>query len=218
MLNFDALLFDLDGTLLDTAPDFITALKTQLRLHGREPMDDHIIRSCVTNGSVGIIEQGFGMRQDHPDFEPLREEFLELYYGNLADKTALFSGLQQVLDECAARNIPWGIVTNKPWKYTEPALTQLGLMADAATVICPDHVAQPKPDPEAMYLACSQIDIAPTNCLYVGDHVRDIDAGRAAGMGTIAAGWGYIEADEDILNWNADWVVQQSRNLYSLLF
>jgi len=218
MLNFDALLFDLDGTLLDTAPDFITALKTQLRLHGREPMDDHIIRSCVTNGSVGIIEMGFGMDQDHPEFEPLREEFLALYFANLADKTALFSGLQQVLDECAERDIPWGIVTNKPWKYTEPALTQLGLMADAATVICPDHVAEPKPHPEPMHLACSQIDIAPANCLYVGDHVRDIDAARAAGMRTIAAGWGYIEADEDISSWNADWIVQQSRNLYSLLF
>ena len=108
MLNFDALLFDLDGTLLDTAPDFITALKTQLQRHGREPMADAMIRTCVTNGSVGIIEQGFGMQQDHPQFEPLREEFLELYFSNLADKTALFSGLQLVLDDCAARNIAWG--------------------------------------------------------------------------------------------------------------
>ena len=218
MLNFDALLFDLDGTLLDTAPDFITALKTQLRRHGREPMPDSMIRNCVTNGSVGIIEQGFGMPQNHPEFEPLREEFLALYFDNLADKTALFSGLQQVLDDCAERGIPWGIVTNKPWKYTEPALTQLNLMSGAATVICPDHVAQPKPDPEAMYLACSQIDIAPANCLYVGDHVRDIDAGRAAGMRTIAAGWGYIEAGQDIHDWNADFVVQQSHELHSLLF
>ena len=218
MLNFDALLFDLDGTLLDTAPDFITALKTQLQRHGREPMADAMIRTCVTNGSVGIIEQGFGMQQDHPQFEPLREEFLELYFSNLADKTALFRGLQLVLDDCAARNIPWGIVTNKPWKYTEPALTQLNLMSGAATVICPDHVAEPKPHPEPMYLACAQIDIDPANCLYVGDHVRDIDAGRAAGMRTIAAGWGYIEAGEDIHGWNADWVVQQSQELHSLLF
>jgi phosphoglycolate phosphatase len=218
MLNFDALLFDLDGTLLDTAPDFITALKTQLRRHGREPMPDTLIRSCVTNGSVGIIEQGFGMAQDHPEFEPLREEFLALYHGNLADKTALFSGLQQVLDDCAERSIPWGIVTNKPWKYAEPALTQLNLMSGAATVICPDHVAQPKPHPEAMYLACSQIAIAPANCLYVGDHVRDIDAGRAAGMRTIAAGWGYIEAGQDIHDWNADFVVHQSHQLHSMLF
>ena len=218
MLNFDALLFDLDGTLLDTAPDFITALKTQLRRHGREPMPNAIIRNCVTNGSVGIIEQGFGMPQDHPEFEALREEFLALYFNKLADKTALFSGLQQVLDDCTERGIPWGIVTNKPWKYTEPALTQLNLMSGAATVICPDHVAQPKPDPEAMYLACSQIDIAPANCLYVGDHVRDIDAGRAAGMRTIAAGWGYIEAGQDIHDWNADFVVQQSHELHSLLF
>ena len=218
MLNFDALLFDLDGTLLDTAPDFITALKIQLQRHGREPLPDNMIRACVTNGSVGLIQRGFGMEPDHPQFKTLREEFLELYFGNLADKTSLFEGLQQVLDECAARNIPWGIVTNKPWKYTEPVLVQLNLMDDAATVICPDHVAQPKPDPEAMHLACSEIRIAPANCLYVGDHVRDIDAGRAAGTRTIAAGWGYIGANENIHHWNADWIVDKSHELHSLLF
>ena len=218
MLNFDALLFDLDGTLLDTAPDFITALKIQLQRHGREPLADEVIRTCVTNGSVGLIQRGFDMPTDHPQFETLREEFLALYLSNLADKTALFAGLQQVLDECSTRNIPWGIVTNKPWKYTEPALIELGLMDSAATVICPDHVALPKPDPEAMYLACSQINIAPDKCLYVGDHVRDIDAGRAAGMATVAAGWGYIETGENIHHWNADWVVDQSHELHSLLF
>jgi phosphoglycolate phosphatase len=218
MLNFNALLFDLDGTLLDTAPDFITAMQTQLQRHGRDPIADHAIRSWVTNGSGGLIEKGFDMPQDHPQFETLREEFLALYFSNLADKTKLFSGLQQVLDECSARDIPWGIVTNKPWKYTEPALVQLNLMDGAATVICPDHVAQPKPDPEAMHLACRQINIAPVDCIYVGDHIRDIDAGRAAGMRTIAAGWGYIEAAENIHHWNADWIVDQSHQLHSLLF
>jgi phosphoglycolate phosphatase len=218
MLDFNALLFDLDGTLLDTAPDFITAMQTQLQRHGRDPIPDHAIRNWVTNGSVGLIEKGFDMAQDHPQFETLREEFLALYFSNLADKTALFGGLQQVLDECSAQDIPWGIVTNKPWKYTEPALVQLNLMDGAATVICPDHVAQPKPDPEAMHLACSQINIAPADCIYVGDHIRDIDAGRAAGMRTIAAGWGYIEAQENIHHWNADWIVDQSHQLHSLLF
>ena len=218
MLEFKALLFDLDGTLLDTAPDFITALNKQLELHGRAPLPDHAIRTSVTNGSIGLIQDGFGMAPDHPQFEILREEFLELYFANLADKTALFAGLQLVLDDCAARNIPWGVVTNKPWRYTESAMVQLGLMDVAATVICPDHVKHAKPDPESILLACSKIATAPQDCLYVGDHVRDIDAGRAAGTRNIAAAWGYIEASENIHNWQADWIVDQSQQLHELLF
>jgi phosphoglycolate phosphatase len=218
MLEFKALLFDLDGTLLDTAPDFISALNKQLELHGRAPLPDHAIRTSVTNGSVGLIQDGFGMAPDHPQFEILREEFLELYFANLADKTALFAGLQLVLDDCAARNIPWGVVTNKPWRYTESAMIQLGLMDAAATVICPDHVKYAKPDPESILLACAEIATAPQDCLYVGDHVRDIDAGRAAGTRNIAAAWGYIEASENIHNWQADWIIDQSEQLHGLLF
>ena len=218
MLEFKALLFDLDGTLLDTAPDFISALNKQLELHGRAPLPDHAIRTSVTNGSVGLIQDGFGLAPDHPQFEILREEFLELYFANLADKTALFAGLQLVLDDCAARNIPWGVVTNKPWRYTESAMVQLGLMDAAATVICPDHVKHAKPDPESILLACAEIATAPQDCLYVGDHVRDIDAGRAAGTRNIAAAWGYIEASENIHNWQADWIVDQSEQLHGLLF
>ena len=218
MLEFKALLFDLDGTLLDTAPDFITALNKQLELHGRAPLPDHAIRTSVTNGSIGLIQDGFGMAPDHPQFEILREEFLELYFANLADKTALFAGLQLVLNDCAARNIPWGVVTNKPWRYTESAMVQLGLMDAAATVICPDHVKHAKPDPESILLACAEIATAPQDCLYVGDHVRDIDAGRAAGTRNIAAAWGYIETSENIHNWQADWIVDQSEQLHGLLF
>jgi N-acetyl-D-muramate 6-phosphate phosphatase len=218
MLDFKGLLFDLDGTLLDTAPDFITALNKQLSLHGRQPLPDNAIRTSVTNGSVGLIQSGFKIDSDHSEFEALREEFLELYFANLADKTALFDGLQAVLDECRAREIPWGVVTNKPWRYTESAMLQLGLMKSAATVICPDHVAQPKPHPEAILLACSEISLAPDDCLYVGDHVRDIEAGRAAGTRNIAAAWGYIEQGVDIDSWRADWVVERSEQLHSVLF
>ncbi len=218
MLEFKALLFDLDGTLLDTAPDFISALNKQLELHGRAPLPDHAIRTSVTNGSIGLIQDGFGLAPDHPQFEILREEFLELYFANLADKTALFAGLQLVLDDCSARSIPWGVVTNKPWRYTESTMVQLGLMDAAATVICPDHVKHAKPDPESILLACSEIATAPQDCLYVGDHVRDIDAGRAAGTRNIAAAWGYIETSENIHNWQADWIVDQSEQLHGLLF
>ena len=218
MLNFKALLLDLDGTLLDTAPDFITALNRQLEIHGREPVPDNAVRTSVTDGSVGLIKAGFGIDPSDQQFEPLREEFLELYFANLADKTALFTGLQQVLDTCSQRRIPWGIVTNKPWRYTQAVLSQLQLIDQSATVICPDHVNQPKPDPEGMYQACTEIQIAPSDCLYIGDHVRDIEAGQAAGMVTIAAGWGYIATDENIDEWGADYVLTQSQQLHSLLF
>lgn len=218
MLDFKALLFDLDGTLLDTAPDFVTALNKQLGLHGREPLPDSAVRTSVTNGSIGLIQTGFGLTPEHRDFESLREEFLELYFANLADKTVLFDGLAQVLEQCSQQDIPWGIVTNKPWRYTEAALVQLDLMAAAATVICPDHVTLPKPHPEAILLACKEIATAPEDCLYVGDHVRDIDAGRAAGTRNIAAAWGYIEAGQVVADWQADWIVEQSQQLHSLLF
>ena len=218
MLDFKGLLFDLDGTLLDTAPDFITALNKQLRLHDRQPLPDNAIRTSVTNGSVGLIQSGFKIDPDHSEFEALREEFLELYFANLADQTALFEGMQLVLDECLVREIPWGVVTNKPWRYTESAMVQLGLMESAATVICPDHVTQPKPHPEAILLACSEISLASDDCLYVGDHVRDIEAGRAAGTRNIAAAWGYIEQGVDIISWRADWVVERSEQLHSVLF
>lgn len=218
MLDFKALLFDLDGTLLDTAPDFIAALNKQLKLHGRTPISNDAVRTSVTNGSVGLIQVGFGIDPTDQQFETLREEFLELYFANLADKTVLFDGLQQVLDTCNQQQIPWGIVTNKPWRYTQAVLSQLNLIDQVATVICPDHVNQPKPDPEGMYMACNEIQISPPDCLYIGDHVRDIEAGRAAEMTTIAAAWGYIEAGENIAQWGADYVVNQPQQLHSLLF
>ncbi|MDA7826446.1 HAD-IA family hydrolase [Porticoccaceae bacterium] len=218
MLDFKALLFDLDGTLLDTAPDFITAINKQLKRHGRNPLVGDAIRTSVTHGSIGIIESAYNIKQDHPEFEPLKEEFLQLYLDNISEKTGLFDGLRQVLDSCKERNIPWGIVTNKPLKYTAPLMADLGLDKQSATTICPDHVANPKPDPEALILACSQINIAPKNCIYIGDHVRDIQAGKSAGMPTIAAQWGYIEEFEDVTQWQADMVVKKSTDLHSLLF
>ena len=218
MLAFKALLFDLDGTLLDTAPDFISALNIQLVMHGREPLPASAARTSVTNGSAGLIQDGFGITPDHVDFESIRQQYLDLYFNNLADQTELFPGMEEVLARCEHDNIPWGIVTNKPWKYSSAVLEQLNLIGRAATVICPDHVAHPKPNPEAMLLAAAKISVAPKDCLYVGDHLRDIDAGIAAGMRTIAAGWGYIEHGEDASNWNADYFVSESNQLHQLLF
>ena len=218
MLDFKALLFDLDGTLLDTAPDFILAINKQLHLRGHKSLTGDAVRTSVTHGSIGIIESVYQIKQEHPDFSTLQQEFLELYLSNIAEKTALFTGLKLVLDNCKKYNIPWGLVTNKPLKYTAPLLAELGLDKLSATTICPDHVTEPKPHPEGLILACSQINIAPKDCIYIGDHIRDIQAGKSAGMKTIAAGWGYIEEFEDITQWQADWVIKQSTDLNALLF
>jgi 2-phosphoglycolate phosphatase len=218
MLTFKALLFDLDGTLLDTAPDFLIAINKQLQLHGREPLMGDAVRTSVTHGSIGIIESVYGIKQDDPRFEGLKEEFLELYLNNIAEKTGLFEGLEQVLVNCAQRGIPWGIVTNKPLRYTTPLLTELGLDKQSATTICPDHVSKPKPDPESLFLASAQLSVKPEDCIYIGDHIRDIQAGRDAGMRTIAAGWGYIDDTENTSGWHADWIVAKSTQLNSLLF
>lgn len=218
MLKFKALLFDLDGTLLDTAPDFITAINKQLQIRDRDSLINNTVRTSVTNGSVGIIESVYGIKQNDPEFEVLKEEFLELYLSNIAEKTSLFDGLKQVLDNCVKQSIPWGIVTNKPLRYTTPLLEELGLDQQSATTICPDHVSNPKPDPESLLLACSQLSLNPEDCIYIGDHIRDIQAGHSAGMRTIAAGWGYIEDSENINDWHADWIIEDSTQLNSLLF
>jgi len=218
MLDFKALLFDLDGTLLDTAPDFITAVEKQLQIRGGQLLDGNLVRTSVTHGSVGIIESVYGIKQDNPQFESLKEEFLELYLGNIAEKTQLFDGLKSVLDSCEKHSIPWGIITNKPLKYTQPVLEALSMDQQSATTICPDHVTHPKPDPEGLLLACSEINLAPADCIYVGDHIRDIQAGKSAGMRTLAAGWGYIEENENISEWQADWVLTDSKDLNALLF
>jgi phosphoglycolate phosphatase len=218
MLKFKALLLDLDGTLLDTAPDFVAALNKQLSQHGRDPLPDSAIRTSVTNGSAGLIADGFKLSPEDPTFEVIRQEYLALYYDNISEKTTLFPGLRGVLDACDSKSIPWGIITNKPWKYSEALLDQLNLLNASAVVICPDHVKKPKPDPEAMFLASSKLKLRPKDCLYIGDHSRDIDAGKAAGMVTIAAGWGYIEETDDIERWNADHLIFKSEDLFKLLF
>ena len=218
MLTFKALLFDLDGTLLDTAPDFLIAINKQLQIHGRDPLITDAVRTSVTHGSIGIIESVYGINQNDPKFAALKDEFLELYLSNIAEKTDFFDGIRQVLDSCVQQGIPWGIVTNKPLRYTAPLLKELGLEQQSATTICPDHVSSPKPDPESLLLASSQLSVKPEDCIYVGDHIRDIQAGRSAGMRTIAAGWGYIEDSENTNDWHADWVVENPIQLHSLLF
>lgn len=213
----DAVLFDLDGTLLDTAPDFHWTLNALLVEEGQGPMDYATLRSHVSAGARSMVQAGFNLALDDPDFDRLHQRMLALYASHLAVDTALFEGLCEALQAFEKAGVAWGIVTNKPELYTQPLLDGLKLTERAASVICPDHVSQRKPDPESLFMACRQINARPQNCVYVGDHIRDIEAGRRAGMRTIAAAYGYIDASDSVASWQADHIITHGNELLPLL-
>lgn len=209
-----SVLFDLDGTLLDTAPDFIEVV-TRLRLeHDLEPMPDDIVRAQVSNGARALVTLALGFQEEDSAFPAKRQRLLDIYQEVLGDHTILFPGLSELLIDLEARGIPWGIVTNKPAYLTESLLARLKLQPAPATVICPDHVTHTKPHPEPMLLACEEIGCAAEETIYVGDHLRDIQAGLAAGMTTIAAAYGYLEPADKVANWQAHHVAQDSQDLH----
>ncbi|HLS98243.1 MAG TPA: HAD-IA family hydrolase [Porticoccaceae bacterium] len=214
----DAVLFDLDGTLLDTAPDFVTAINRVLAERGLPPHPESMVRAAVSHGSAGLIAATFDLEASHPDFEPLRQALLAHYRTCLTDETRLFPGMERVLEALAVRGIPWGIVTNKPAQYTDAIVARLPWPSPPATVICPDHVTRTKPDPEPVLLACRQLDLAPGRAIYVGDHLRDIEAGRGAGTATVAAAYGYLDADENPAEWGADHIIERADQLIDILF
>ncbi len=216
--RYEAVLFDLDGTLLDTAPDFITAIDRLLESKGLPPTDPATTRNMVTHGSAGIVASAFQIDPTDPGFEALRQEFLSLYLENLADRTRPFPGISELLADLGVSKIPWAIVTNKPWLYTRAILQQLPLASTPSAVVCPDHVARNKPDPESVYLACKTIQVAPERCICIGDHRRDVESGLNAGTSTIAAGYGYLDPDDDPADWGADYVVDDSEQIYRLIF
>ncbi len=217
METIAAVLFDLDGTLVDTAPDFVRVLN-QLRADDHlEPLPFDTIRNQVSNGARALVKLGFNAEEDSPVFINRLEKLLALYEAGLAQESCLFPGLSNCLTWLEQRNIPWGIVTNKPSRFTVPLLRGLKLDQRCAVTICPDHVQNKKPHPEPLLTACDWISSDPVNTIYVGDHVRDIEAGKAAGNFTIAAAWGYLEQGIDINGWQADLVVQTPAQLLAHL-
>lgn len=203
-----AVLFDLDGTLVDTAPDFVRVLNDLRLKYGRPALAYDAIRVAVSAGARAMIQVGFPeYALDSPEFAALRQEFLDNYSLGLAQESRLFSGMEDLLTALESRNIPWGIVTNKPRIYSVPLLAGLALNERCQVLVCPDDVSQAKPHPEPMYLACNTLSVSPEHTIYVGDHIRDIQAGNNAGMKTIAVGFGYIPSHENINDWQADYCV-----------
>ena len=198
-----AVLFDLDGTLLDTAPDLIRVLNQVRVEQGRAPLPWELVRTQVSHGSTGLIRLGFPDLAGAP-LEQLRQRLLELYAAQLAIDTRLFAGCQDVLDELAGRGMSWGIVTNKPAFLTTPLLAALGLNRLAGCVVSGDTLAERKPHPAPLLLAASQLALSAAQCLYVGDAERDVQASRAAGMPVLVARYGYLGPDDDPASWGPD--------------
>jgi phosphoglycolate phosphatase len=214
--QFDAVLFDLDGTLVDTAPDMVAALLALLDDEGREPLSYDLARSFVSNGAAGLVNLAFpGVADD--EHERLRVRYLEKYEAAVCVHSTLFPGLAELLDRFDAGNIPWGVVTNKPAYLTEPLLDALGLGSRAACKISGDTIPQRKPDPAPLLLASEQTGVSPSQSIYVGDAARDIEAGRRAGMHTVAVAYGYITADDDPAAWDAHRIVDDTVELAHLL-
>ena len=187
-----AVLFDLDGTFADTAPDMAGALNNVRRQRGLEPVPTSILRPHVSNGARGMLDAGFNLKPDHPDYPALREAFLDEYSRNICVGSRWFDGISAVVDDLDQRDIMWGIVTNKATHLTLPLLDALAITPRAACVVCGDTCARAKPHPDPLLHAATLLGVEPSQCVYIGDDERDILAANAAGMRGIAAMYGYL--------------------------
>ncbi|WP_331346978.1 HAD-IA family hydrolase [Cellvibrio sp. UBA7661] len=215
--SIHAVMFDLDGTLLDTAPDFVVVVNQLLSEQQQPNLADDVIRAGVSNGSKALIKLAFGIDETDSQFEPLRQRLLELYLAHNCVFTKPFPGITELIQTLADNNIAWGIATNKPAAYTLPLMADLNMQPPPASVICPDHVRNTKPDPEPLFLASTQLGCTPQEIIYIGDHKRDIDCGRSAGCITIGVTYGYLEKNENPLNWNADHYVDSANEIWPII-
>lgn len=205
--SVQAVLFDLDGTLADTARDLAYALNVVMQEQGQAALPFETIRPVVSHGGKALVQLGFGYEPSHPNYAHTRERFLTVYAENIARETVLFPGMSALLGELERRGIRWGVVTNKPAWLTDPLMAALGLTHRAACIVSGDTTAHAKPHPEPMWHACRAADVAPENCIYIGDAERDIQAGRQAGMRTLVALFGYLMANDQPETWGADGLI-----------
>ena len=210
-------LFDLDGTLLDTAPDLGLALNMQRERHGLPPLPQDTIRPYASHGSKGLLSVGFSLTPEHVNFGDMREEYLAIYDEVMTQSPELFDGIQEMLEAIERRGLRWGIVTNKPRRFTGPILKKTGLDSRAACVVCGDDAARAKPHPDTLLKACELTGRRVDECLYVGDAERDIQAGKAVGMRTVISLYGYIDDADKPHEWEADGAIQHPSELLALL-
>ncbi len=212
-----AILFDLDGTFADTAPDLAAALNHTRATRNLPPLPIETLRPQASHGSRGLLKSGFGIEPGHPDYDTLRDIFLDYYARHICVHTRLFDGMAQLIGELKLRGIKWGIVTNKPHHLTMPLMQALGYAERADCLISGDTCAHAKPHPEPMHKACQTIGVTPAQCLYLGDDQRDMQAASAAGMPGIIANYGYVGDNASIANWNAQGSVDKPTELLAYL-
>lgn len=216
-MRLQAVLFDMDGTLLDSAPDFIAITQAMRTARGLPPLADKLIRDQISGGARAMVASAFDEAPDSAAFEVLRQEFLERYQQHCAVLTRPFEGIEALLDDIEQARLLWGVATNKPLRYAEPIMQGLKLAERSAVLVCPDHVERSKPAPDMLLLACQQMGVNPEAVLFVGDDARDIESGRAAGCLTAAVTYGYIHPEDNPRNWGADVVVDHPSELRAVL-
>jgi 2-phosphoglycolate phosphatase len=211
-------LFDLDGTLLDTEPDFTAVLNDMLKKHGREGVDAARVRKFVSAGALAVVRQGFNLPENDPLGAELMQDFLERYSRQIPQtKAGLFTDIDLVLSTLHDNGIPWGIMTNKMRRFSEPLLQRFESFATCTTLVCPDDVGKGKPDPAGLLRACAEMNLPPRDVMYVGDHPRDIEAAKNAGMPGVAIEWGYLPDDSHISEWGAQHIAATPQALLELL-
>lgn len=220
-----AVLFDLDGTLADTALDLGAALNRLLQKHGLSMQPMEAIRPLASHGASGLIELGTGISKNTPEHAVLRQEFLDEYELCFTEQTVLFTGINELLLSLSERQIKWGIITNKPHRFTDRLVPQLGFKVEPDVVVSGDTTSAPKPSTIPMLFACDQIGVSAADCLYIGDAERDMQAGNNAGMTTVLAKWGYIAQTDQPQTWPVNYtidyagkileIIEEINNLYS---
>lgn len=215
MNQLEAVFFDLDGTLLDTAPDLGYALNQLLIAKQRTPIQTEQIRAYAGHGGRKLIQLGFNIDIDHPEFTSLWQQFLLLYSQNISRETNFFPGMSDVIAHLKSRQIPWGIVTNKPTDLTELLLADLNLNTETKCVVCGDTLKKRKPDPAPLFYACDLLGVSPQKSLFIGDAAIDVEAGKQAGMQTVVAAYGYLSHEDIPQNWQADGIIQSPAEIIS---
>ena len=198
-----AALFDLDGTFADTAPDLAAALNHVRALHDLAPLPIETVRLQASNGSRGLLKLGLDIEPEAPNYDELRDVFLQHYEAHICDHTTLFPGMAALVSELERHELPWGIVTNKPHRYTVPLMEKLGYATRAACLVSGDTCARSKPHPMPLLHTADLIGVAPEDCLFLGDDLRDMEAAQAAGMAGIIATYGYVDPAADLGSWPA---------------
>lgn len=214
---FEAVLFDLDGTLADTAPDLGGALNRLRAEENLPPLPLADLRPYASQGVRGLLHAGFGIASNHADYDQLSVRFLELYAADICAETRLFAGIAELLSSLEKAAIAWGIVTNKRERFTAPLVTALGLAGRTVCVVSGDTTAAPKPSPLPVLYACKLLGCEPSRSLFVGDDRRDIEAGKAAGTLTAAVSYGYTGDGDPVHRWNADFIVDHPTDLAKIV-